>query len=89
MHSGSPSAETMASSEVLTHAQRVTRLYRKSLKHLLSWTIDRAAWRTQALQLRALYDANKNIKDMGKAAAILEEEEKNFEQWKHPDPYIS
>ena len=79
----------MASSEVLTHAQRVTRLYRNCLKHLLSWTIDRATWRTQALQLRALFDANKNLTDVGKARALLEQEEKNFEQWKHPDPYIS
>lgn len=25
----------------LSHAQKVTRLYRKSLKHLLSWIVDR------------------------------------------------
>ena len=79
----------MASSEVLTHAQRVTRLYRNSLKHLLSWTIDRALWRAEALKLRALFDASKDLKDVGQATALLEYGEKEFNLWKHPNPYIS
>ncbi len=77
----------MASSG-LTHVQRVTRLYRRSLKHMLSWTIDRALWREEALELRARFDANKEIKDVRKAAQLLEEGEKEFQLYIHPDPYI-
>ena len=84
-----PSAETMASSLSLTHAQRVTRLYRNSLKHLLSWTVDREVWRSEALKLRAVFDENKDLKDVGQATVLLEFGEKEFNIWKHPDPYIS
>ena len=79
----------MASSQVLTHVQRVTRLYRNSLKHLLSWTIDRAVWREEALKLRSAFDTYKDIKDVGQATAVLESGEREFDLWKHPDPYIS
>jgi len=74
-------------SQALTHTQRVTRLYRQSLKHLLSWTIDRQAWRKQAVQLRAQFDFNKYA-DARKAAILLEMGEREFEANKHPDPYI-
>lgn len=79
----------MATSQALTHAQRVTRLYRSSLKHLLSWIIDRDEWRSEAMKLRAAFDANKNLKDVGQATALLEYGEREFNRWKHPDPYIS
>ena len=72
----------------LTHAQQVTRLYRKSLKHLLSWCIDRQAWRKEALDLRARFDANKDIYDMKKATTLLQLGEEQFRLNIHPDPYI-
>ena len=74
-------------SQALTHAQRVTRLYRRSLKHLLSWTIDRQGWRKQAVQLRSQFDFYKHA-DTRKAAILLEKGEQVFETNKHPDPYI-
>ena len=79
----------MAVSQALTHTQRVTRLYRNSLKHLLSWIVERDEWRLEALKLRAAFDANKDLKDVGQATAMLEYGEKEFSLWKHPDPYIS
>ena len=72
----------------LSHAQKVTRLYRKSLKHMLSWTVDRGLWRQQAVELRSRFDANKDIKDMNKAVRLLQEGEEEFNYLKHPDPYI-
>ena len=72
----------------LSHAQRVTRLYRRSLKHLLSWAIDRSVWRHEAVNLRARFDANKHVKDMKRATALLEAGERDFEKHKHPSPYI-
>lgn len=74
--------------QALTHAQKVTRLYRKSLKHLLSWKIYRSAWRLEALDLRSIFDENKKIKDVAKATSLLEQGEACFNMWKHPDPYI-
>ena len=75
--------------EILTHTQRVVRLYRNSLKHLLSWTVDRQLWRVEAVKLRERFDAAKNINDVRRARKLLEEGEAEFEKNKHPDPYIS
>ena len=72
----------------LTHTQRVTRLYRRSLKNLLSWAIDRPLWREKALELRDRFDANKDIKDPRIALKVLEEGETELEENRHPQPYI-
>ena len=74
--------------QALSHAQKVTRLYRKSLKHLLSWKISRAVWRQEAIELRGIFDENKHIRDVTKATTLLERGETEFNKWKHPDPYI-
>ena len=76
----------MASVMASTHAQRVTRLYRRSLKHLLSWCIDRSLWREEALKLRDRFDAAKNV-SMPRAAQLLEEGEREFRINRHPEPY--
>lgn len=75
------------STQVLSHAQKVTRLYRKSLKNLLSWTFRRELWRKEACELRAMFDANKNV-HMAEAMKLLDEGEAVHERLKHPDPYI-
>lgn len=48
----------MAEEEKLTHKQEVTRLYKKSLKTLESWIIDRRLWNEEATKIRAEFDAN-------------------------------
>lgn len=73
----------------ITHQQRVTRLYRNSLKHLLSWCIGREGWRKEALELRARFDAHKDETDRRAINAIVDEAEAEFERRKHPYPYIS
>ena len=73
----------------LTHAQRVTRLYRRSMKHLLSWCVEREIWRKEAMKLRAEFDHFKHETDRSKIAALLEEGEERFRRQAHPDPYIS
>eukprot|EP00794_Sanderia_malayensis_P019093 gene19093-21009_t len=72
----------------LTHVQRVTRLYRRSLKHLLSWAIDRPLWREKALELRARFDAAKDVQDRVRALKLLEDGEQEFMKYRHPQPYI-
>ncbi len=78
---------TSPATRVLTHPQKVTRLYRKSLKNLLAWIIYREVWRKEALELRAIFDDNKHV-NMGEAVKLLEEGEALYERHKHPDPYI-
>ena len=77
-----------ASQQALTHAQKVTRLYRKALRNALDWCITRSVWRQEALEIRARFDANKDIKDIRRATILLEEGEKEYFRWIHPDPYI-
>ena len=73
--------------QALSHAQKVTRLYRNALKHMLSWTIQREIWRKEAIELRSVFDANKNV-NMMEAMRLLEEGEVTLQRHKHPDPYI-
>lgn len=73
----------------LTHAQRVTRLYRRSMKHLLSWCVEREIWRKEALKLRAEFDHYKYETDRNKITTLLEEGEERYRRQSHPDPYIS
>ena len=72
----------------LTHQQRVTRLYRNSLKHLLSWAMNREAWREEAVLLRQKFDENKSLKDKHQIQRILLDGEAQFQKWRHPAPYI-
>jgi hypothetical protein len=46
---------------VLTHQQKVLRLYRKSLRLLFSWCYRRDSFNEEALKIRELFDDNKNI----------------------------
>lgn len=51
----------MAEEEKLTHKQQVTRLYKKSLKTLESWVIDRRLWNEEATKIRAEFDTNSTL----------------------------
>ena len=72
----------------LTHAQRVTRLYRLCLRHSLSWIVERDKWRREAMCIRARFDANKDIKNLTVANQLYEEALKEFNKFKHPHPYV-
>ncbi|TAQ84612.1 hypothetical protein B7494_g7075 [Chlorociboria aeruginascens] len=69
--------------------QVVSSLYRRSLKLSLDWAVHRYLWRGQALYIRSLFEANKNITDpRQQRAGCLEIFKALLEKWKHPDPYI-
>ena len=72
----------------ITHQQRVMRLYRNSLKHLLSWCIDRESWREEALILRDRFDKYKNETNQKMIDKVLQNAEIEFENKRHPFPYI-
>ncbi|RDK36454.1 hypothetical protein M752DRAFT_226321, partial [Aspergillus phoenicis ATCC 13157] len=59
-------------------------LYRRSLKLALDWAVHRHIWRGQAVYIRSLFEANKDVRDPRQQKAKTE---KLLETWKHPDPY--
>ncbi|KAJ5454261.1 uncharacterized protein N7458_005217 [Penicillium daleae] len=65
----------------------VTSLYRRSLKLSLDWAVQRSIWRGQAVYIRSLFDANKDVRDPRQQQILLRETEKLLNEWKHPDPY--
>jgi len=78
--------ELIAKVGPITHQQRVTRLYRHSLKVLQSWAIDRSIINDEATKIRARFDAGKDAGD-GAARRLLREGEEELKQWAHPDMY--
>ncbi|CAK4620287.1 hypothetical protein LEN26_015699 [Aphanomyces euteiches] len=72
---------------VLSHKQQVTRLYKRSLKLLDSWIIDRRLWNSEATKIRAQFNANKAV-EIGTAQRLLCEANAQLEHYTHPDPYV-
>ncbi|KAF9480689.1 hypothetical protein BDN70DRAFT_877250 [Pholiota conissans] len=71
------------------HRLYVKSLYRRYLKNTLDWTVRRDTWRGQALQIRAEFEANRNVQDPRSLANILEKAEANLASMRHPDPVIA
>ncbi|KAF7118309.1 hypothetical protein CNMCM5793_007821 [Aspergillus hiratsukae] len=44
-------------------ANAVASLYRRSLKLALDWAVHRQVWRGQAVYIRSLFEANKDVRD--------------------------
>ncbi|EYE96319.1 NADH dehydrogenase [ubiquinone] 1 beta subcomplex subunit 9 [Aspergillus ruber CBS 135680] len=65
----------------------VVSLYRRSLKLALDWAVHRQIWRGQAVYIRSLFEANKDVRDPRQHKVLLRETEKLLDTWKHPDPY--
>jgi hypothetical protein len=47
----------------IADSHRHSRLYRRSLKLALDWSVHRYLWRGQALYIRSLFEANANIRE--------------------------
>lgn len=65
----------------------VRSLYRRALKLSLDWAVQRNLWRGQAVYIRSLFDAKKNVTDPRQQRLLFRETEKLLEKFKHPDPY--
>ncbi|KAF0693640.1 Aste57867_15411 [Aphanomyces stellatus] len=72
---------------VLSHKQQVTRLYKRSLKLLDSWVIDRRLWNEEATNIRAQFNANKHV-EINAAQGLIREAKAKLEHYTHPDPYV-
>ncbi|EDQ87599.1 uncharacterized protein MONBRDRAFT_27131 [Monosiga brevicollis MX1] len=70
------------------HQLRVLKLYRHSLKNLLSWTVDRGMYRQKAMELRARFEATRFEKNIVKATQLVEAGEAELDEIKHPNPYV-
>ncbi|TQN66672.1 NADH dehydrogenase [ubiquinone] 1 beta subcomplex subunit 9 [Colletotrichum shisoi] len=68
--------------------QAALSLYRRSLKLALDWAVHRHLWRGQALYIRSLFEANRNVADSRQKRELLAQTEKLLAKWKHPEPYV-
>ena len=78
------SASTLRS-PILTLLQ-VARLYRNSLKVLLSWVVDRDVFNDKATEIRHRFDANRGVNPAMASRLLKEGEDELFEHF-HPDIY--
>jgi len=74
--------------EILTHSQRVCRLYKKAYRTMESWAVERYHFRFNAVVLRARFDESRSIKDIRILAQMLEDGEKECWREQHYDPSI-
>ncbi|CAK0782715.1 hypothetical protein CVIRNUC_005910 [Coccomyxa viridis] len=68
--------------------QQVKRLYRHSLKNLLSWAIRRDIFFEEADQLRGEFEKHKDVSDVGQIGRLIQKGEAKLKEYQHPDPYI-
>ncbi|CAN0332735.1 NADH dehydrogenase [ubiquinone] 1 beta subcomplex subunit 9 [Lampetra fluviatilis] len=73
---------------LLSHRQRVCRLYKKALRHLESWVVYRDEYRFQAVLLRERFERSKGERNMVRATQLLVDGEQEFWLNQHPQPYI-
>ncbi|KAK6359575.1 hypothetical protein TWF696_000727 [Orbilia brochopaga] len=71
-----------------TPTRIVPSLYRQALKLSLNWTVRRDTWRPQALAIRQLFEANKDVREPKQLKALIAETQAQLDKWKHPDPYL-
>ena len=62
--------------QILTHSQRVCRLYKKAYRTTEDWAPERWLFRFNACVLRARFDETRSIKDMRVLAKMLEDGER-------------
>ncbi|XP_071083271.1 NADH dehydrogenase [ubiquinone] 1 beta subcomplex subunit 9-like [Haliotis cracherodii] len=72
---------------VLSHAQRVRRLYKEGCRQLQSFYQQRHIFRYQAVLLRARFDENKSEVDVRKAKKLLLDGERELFLKQHPQPF--
>jgi NADH dehydrogenase (ubiquinone) 1 beta subcomplex subunit 9 len=75
------------STPVFTHAQVVTRLYRQSLKHMMSWIVQRELFNDEAMRLRAEFRSGAAERDPTKIRRLVESAQERLNEHIHPDLY--
>lgn len=74
----------------LTHKQKVTRMYRRSLRMLDSWACDREIFLTRGEEIRKQFEENRHLDpNSGLTQRLVREAEENLVSWIHPDQYTN
>ncbi|CAM9740616.1 unnamed protein product [Heterosigma akashiwo] len=72
-----------------SHSQQVARLYRKSLKLLNAWIIDRNLFNQEATLLREEFNKHASLAaDSAKTSYLMEQAQEKLVTYAHPDKYI-
>jgi NADH dehydrogenase (ubiquinone) 1 beta subcomplex subunit 9 len=80
-------ARAAAWEEGITHAQRVTRLYRASLRNSRDWVIDYDLWLIDAGKIQARFRANKD-KSLAEGRVLAEKGMTELFEKRHPEPFV-
>lgn len=69
------------------HKSYVQSLYRRYLRNSLNWCIRRDIWRDRAIEIRAEFERQRNIRNPRELARVLAQAEAHLAANAHPDPY--
>uniref|UniRef100_A0A0K8RAU1 NADH dehydrogenase [ubiquinone] 1 beta subcomplex subunit 9 n=1 Tax=Ixodes ricinus TaxID=34613 RepID=A0A0K8RAU1_IXORI len=72
---------------VVSHKFQVCSLYKRALRNLEAWCVERDDYRIQAVELRERFENYRHIKDMRIAKALLDQGEEELFQSAHPQLY--
>eukprot|EP00695_Tsukubamonas_globosa_P003491 TRINITY_DN65_c0_g2_i4.p1 TRINITY_DN65_c0_g2~~TRINITY_DN65_c0_g2_i4.p1 ORF type:complete len:102 (-),score=25.10 TRINITY_DN65_c0_g2_i4:146-451(-) len=72
----------------LARRRQVCALYKKSLKTLMDWVVEREIFNTEALKIRDRFRAGMKETDPAKIAALISQAETELASKAHPNPYI-
>lgn len=82
-----PSTPAAVSPFSNAHRRYVQHLYRRALKGAQDWYVRRDLWRNRAIEIRVMFERNRNIRDPRAVAKLLNEAEEEVQRMSHPDPY--
>ncbi|XP_059469975.1 NADH dehydrogenase [ubiquinone] 1 beta subcomplex subunit 9 [Neocloeon triangulifer] len=71
---------------LLRHSKRVCSLYKRAVRNLEAYNMDRTVFRYQAVLMRAKFDENKDIKDLRRAKELLIAGEEELLRSEHYQP---
>jgi len=74
--------------EIVTHAQRVCRLYKRAIRECENYALSRHEFRYDATVMRDRFEQTRAIKDMRILAVMLAEGEKELHHKQHIQPII-
>eukprot|EP00695_Tsukubamonas_globosa_P003490 TRINITY_DN65_c0_g2_i3.p1 TRINITY_DN65_c0_g2~~TRINITY_DN65_c0_g2_i3.p1 ORF type:complete len:171 (-),score=46.71 TRINITY_DN65_c0_g2_i3:6-452(-) len=73
----------------LARRRQVCALYKKSLKTLMDWVVEREIFNTEALKIRDRFRAGMKETDPAKIAALISQAETELASKAHPNPLYS
>lgn len=74
---------------LLSHSQRVVRLYRAALKTQAAWAVDRQVFIAEADKMRSAFDSHAGLDaKSARAQELLKAGEAKLYEYTHPDRYI-